>query len=91
MYNHKHWTDKHQEEALKADWGVFAVDGDVNRLEIQRLDETEVFESDAEALEFIKNEFKNKDVVLLDGKTYAEWYPFEFETYEIALTITGNL
>jgi hypothetical protein len=48
------WTKAHEEEAHNAGWGLFAVDGDPSRMEIQRLDELDYFEDDDHARRFVE-------------------------------------
>ena len=91
MYNHNDWTEEYQKESMSEGWGVFAVDGNVNHLEIQKVDEMEVFDSDAEVINFLKSEYESKDDVIMDGETIEDCFPDEFRRYRIALEITGNL
>ena len=48
------WTQTRKQEADSRGWGIFAIDGDQSRLAIQRLDESDLFESDEAALAHVK-------------------------------------
>jgi hypothetical protein len=59
------WTFEQQEAANEQGRGMFAIDGDKSRLEIQKLDEGGKFESDADAIDFVATRAKAGDELCL--------------------------
>lgn len=53
------WTKTQKDNAYTQGWGIFAIDGNQNNLQIQRIDETEVFDSDEAALNFVIEQAKS--------------------------------
>lgn len=53
--NNRNWTEADQQQAFDEGWGVFDIDS-TGYLEIQRLDEAEIFSSDEEARSYVYNE-----------------------------------
>jgi hypothetical protein len=81
MQNWERWTKQHSEEANYQGWNVFAVEGNRHNLEIQRVDELEVFDSDQDALDFVRA-WAKASPELIDA--------FAIETCKLALEITGQ-
>jgi hypothetical protein len=75
------WTDAHSEEADYQGWNLFAIDGNQSKLEIQKVDELEVFESDSDALEFVR---------AWANATDSDIDPFAIETCKLALELSGQ-
>jgi hypothetical protein len=50
------WTRTQKLEAERQGWLLVAIDGDQNRLTIQKYDEADIFESDDAALTFVKEQ-----------------------------------
>lgn len=48
------WTEKHSIEARKQGWDLFSIDGNPSRLQIQKDDESGIFKTDSEAIDFVK-------------------------------------
>lgn len=61
----REWTDACQQQAFDQGWGIFAVDGNEDDLEIQRLDETMVFDSDGDAFEYVLSLARNGDPIAI--------------------------
>lgn len=59
------WTEEHRQHASAQGWGVFAIDGDEDMLEIQRLDEADIFDSDEDAYAFVIDMARKDDQVAL--------------------------
>ncbi len=74
------WTDEHSTEANYQGWNLFAIGGNPTRLEIQRVDELEVFESDEDALSFVRAWANMK----------GSFSTFAIETCNLALELSGQ-
>ena len=68
------WTDAHSVAATNEGWDIFDVNGS-GYLEIQRVDELDVFDSDEEAVRFVRhNANAGSDERYLIALTIHEWY-----------------
>jgi hypothetical protein len=61
------WTKTQKEYAKKQGWGIFAIDGDQNCLAIQKDDEEDIFNSNAEAINFVIKNAELGDMVCKDA------------------------
>jgi len=50
------WTRTQKLEAESQGWLLVAIDGDQNRLAVQKYDEADIFDSDDAALTFVKEQ-----------------------------------
>ncbi|MFA5152741.1 MAG: hypothetical protein WC554_09295 [Clostridia bacterium] len=59
------WTKPQYEYAKNQGWNIFAIDGDQDNLKIQKIDEQNIFDSDEDALNFVKTKANLGDMFCL--------------------------
>jgi hypothetical protein len=73
------WTDANSQAASAEGWDVFDVDG-TGYFEIQKVDEVELFDSDEEAINFVRMQAAaSASAFYRAALTIHDWYAAHFE------------
>lgn len=76
------FTTEQENQMFSEGWGVFEVDADKGNLQIQKLDESNVFEGDPQAWAFVIEQAKQGSALHRQTLAYfSENFPSEYTLY----------